>query len=96
MTQQLIITTLFQPGLRNPFIVEEANDIGEEITLGVDALGIGLQIKATDPHGSNPGGRLRINAAVKFDPRLLCPHLAEQLVLGDRQHGSEALSHVLR
>ena len=41
---ELPVAALLQPCLGHPLQVEEANNVGKELALGVDAMGIGLQV----------------------------------------------------
>ena len=48
MALQLVVSALLKPCLRLPLLIEETNHIGEQIALGINAVGIGLEINSGD------------------------------------------------
>ena len=69
MSQQIVMAALLKPCLRHPLIVEETDNIGEQRSLGIDPLGVSLQIEPTDAECSDPVRRLRIQSLGKLDTR---------------------------
>ena len=43
------MATLLESRLGHPLIIEETNDIGKERPLGIDPLGVCLEVKTADP-----------------------------------------------
>ena len=87
---------LLKTGLRNALHVQEAHDVGEQGSLGIDALGMGLQIQTTDAQTPDPGGGLRIQILTEFHPTPAVPHGAHQILGGQRQHLRQLVRDGLR
>ena len=68
MPQQIVMAALLKPCLRHPLIVEETDDVGEQRSLGIDPLGVGLQIEPADAECPDPVRRLRVQSLSKLDP----------------------------
>ena len=68
MPQQFSVPALLKARLGNTLVVEETDDIGKQIPLGIDPLGISLQIQTADAQGTHPCSRLRIHAFRQLDP----------------------------
>ena len=94
MALQITVATLLQSGLRDALGVEEANHVGEQGPLGVDALRIGLEVQATDAHRADAGGCLRIEPLTELDARSPLPHRFQQRCRGSRQGLGQALGDI--
>ena len=68
MSQQIVMAALLKPCLRHPLIVEKTDDIGEQRSLGIDPLGVSLQIEPADAECSDPIRRFRVQSLGKLDP----------------------------
>ena len=60
MSQQIVVAALLQPCLGLSLVVEEPHHIGEQGTLGIDPLGVGLEVQTADAQGTNLIGGVRI------------------------------------
>ena len=67
LAAQIPVAALLQARLGDPFQVEEAHHIGEQLTLGVNPLWVGLQIDAADAELPDPMGRFRIQPGGQLD-----------------------------
>ena len=67
MTLEIVVTALLQASLGHPLLIQEPHHIGEQITLGIHPVGIGLQINTTDSRPSHSSGCFRIQPLQKFD-----------------------------
>ena len=63
MAAQVLVAALLEARLGHPLQVEEADHIGEQGAQGVNPLGVGLQVQATDAQLANAMGRFRIQFA---------------------------------
>ena len=68
MAAQVGVAALLQACLSNPLQVEEAHHVGEQAALGIDALGVGLQIEPADAQVADPLGGFGIQLAGEFHP----------------------------
>lgn len=53
MALKFVMSALFKPCLRLTILIEKADHIGEQITLGIHAVGIGLKVNAGDASGAD-------------------------------------------
>ena len=53
MALQFVVSALFKPCLRFSILIEKADHIGEQITLGINAVWIGLQVNSRDASGTD-------------------------------------------
>ena len=96
MPQQFSVPALLKARLGNTLVVEETDDVGKEIPLGIDPLGIGLQIQAADAQGTDPFSRLRIQPFRQLDPGAPLAQLLEQLRSRLGQGQRQQVHHILR
>ena len=57
---QILMTALFETGLRFAVLIQKSNDIGEQFTLGINPMGIRLEINTADALSLDRGGGLRV------------------------------------
>ena len=94
LAPKFAITALFESRLGHPLQIEEADHIGEKGSLGIDALGIGLEVEAADAQGPNPLGGFRIQAGGQLDTAAPVPKAFEQILLGQGQDLGQAGGHI--
>ena len=94
MAAQVLVAALLQAGLGHPLQVEEADHIGEQGAQGVNPLGVGLQIQATDAQLANAMGRFRIQFAGQLHSGLSGAYRGHQRVHGKAQDRGELLGHI--
>jgi len=96
MPQQFSVPALLKARLGNTLVVEETDDVGKEFPLGIDPLGISLQIQAANAQGTDAFSRLRIQPFGELDPRASLAQLLEQLRSRLGQGCSKQIHHILR
>ena len=92
---EIPVATLLEPSLGNPLEIQKADHIGKETPLGIDAMGVGLQIQAADPEGPHPTGGFRVKLGGQFDPAALARQGRHQGALWHRQDARQFGGHVL-
>ena len=95
MALEIPVAALLKPGLGNSLEVQKADHIGEQTSLGIDAMGVGLQIQAADPQGPHPAGGFGIKVGGQFDAAALARHGRKQGGLGHGQDPSQLGGDVL-
>ena len=78
---QILMTALFETGLRFAILIEKTDDIRKQFTLGIDPMGIRLEINTADAFCPDRGGSLRIEALHQLDPGWAITHALQDLLL---------------
>ena len=95
MPQQFTVPALLKARLGHPLVVEETDNVGVQIPLGINPLGIGLQIQTTDAQRADPFSRLRIQPLRQLDSGAALSQFFEQLGGRLSQGRRQQLHHIL-
>ena len=69
MSDKIAIATLFKTRLWDALCIEEAHNVGKQRRLGINPLGIGLEIKPADAKRLNAFCCFRVELLVQLDTR---------------------------
>ena len=90
LASEVPVAALLQTCLGNPLEIEEADHVGEERSLGIDPLGVGLEIEAADAEVTHPLGRVRIEIGGQLDAAAAIADGRQELLAWLCQHRGQA------
>ena len=94
MTLQIVVTALFQTCLGDTFLIEKADHIGKQFSLGVNPMEVGLKVHPTNASSSDGSCCFWIQPFQQLDPGGTIADLLKDRLGGHGQKGCQAISHI--